>query len=128
MFEQFKKLWREAKQKSDAEWAKDHTIHMMMSEPECQRHEIDPEISALIEEMNRVGIHTACSCQGHDGGDAYVSIHLGDGTAYEYRKDIFGQGQDELVLKWKLFKPVPGCNGTIMVVDEAGTLLKERRG
>ncbi len=98
MFERFKKIWREAKQKSDAEWDKEHTIYMA---PECQRREIDPEISALIAEMNRVGIHTACSCQGHDGGDAYVSIHLGDGTSYEYRKDIFGPGQDELVLKWR---------------------------
>lgn len=62
---------------------------------------IDTEIAALVAEMNRVGIHTTCSCQGHDGSEAYVSIRLDEGTTYEHRKDIFGLGQDELVLKWR---------------------------
>jgi hypothetical protein len=62
--------------------------------------DIDTRIAALVAEMNRVGIHTTCSCQGHDGGEAYVGIRLGEGTTYEYRKDIFGPGQDELTLRW----------------------------
>ncbi|MFH0904509.1 MAG: hypothetical protein V1854_04895 [Methanobacteriota archaeon] len=36
---------------------------------------IDKEIAALVAEMNRVGIHTTCSCQGDVGQDgAYISI------------------------------------------------------
>jgi len=62
---------------------------------------IDKEIAALVAEMNRVGIKTTCSCQGHDNGEAYVSIRLGEGTTYLHRKDIFGPGQDELTLKWR---------------------------
>jgi hypothetical protein len=74
---------------------------------------IDTEIAALVAEMNRVGIRTACSCQ-TDGGEAYVCIRLGEGTTYEHRKDIFGPGQDELVLRWKLkSKPAPACASDI---------------
>jgi hypothetical protein len=62
---------------------------------------IDTEIASLVAEMNRVGIHTTCSCQGHEGSEAYVSIRLGEGTTYEHRKDIFGPGQDELTLRWR---------------------------
>lgn len=61
---------------------------------------IDDEIAPLIAEMNRVGIHTTCLCQGHDG-EAYVAIRLGEGTTYEHHKDIFGPSKDELVLRWR---------------------------
>ncbi len=70
------------------------------------------EIASLVAEMNHVGIHTTCSCQGH--GEAYVSIRLGEGTTYEHRKDIFGPGQDELVLRWKRkSNPAPACASDI---------------
>ena len=62
---------------------------------------IDTEIAALIAEMNRVGIETTCSCQGHEDGEAYISIRLGEGTTYNHRKDVFGPGQDELTLRWR---------------------------
>ncbi len=63
---------------------------------------IDKEIAVLVAEMNRVGIKTTCSCQGHDGGESYVSIRLGEGTTYIHRKDIFGRpGLDELTLRWR---------------------------
>jgi hypothetical protein len=113
MFERLKKLWQEAKQKAADEWDKEHTVFMPPAVFE-NTHEtmavdlslspnvkdIDTEIAVLVAEMNRVGIHTTCSCQGHDGGEAYISIRLGEGTTYEHRKDIFGPGQDELTLKW----------------------------
>ncbi|MFH0903750.1 MAG: hypothetical protein V1854_00995 [Methanobacteriota archaeon] len=114
MFEKLKKLWQECKDRVDAE----HTIEMTESTPVDLSGDastpIDTEIAALVAEMNRVGIHTTCSCQGHDGGKAYVSIRLGESTTYEYRKDIFGPGQDELVLIWKRkSKPAPACASDI---------------
>ena len=58
---------------------------------------IDREIAALVGEMNRVGIHTTCSCQGHVGQDgAYISIKVGEGTTYDYRDDT-----KELTLRWR---------------------------
>jgi len=58
---------------------------------------IDKEIAALVGEMNRVGIHTTCSCQGNVGQDgAYISIHVGEGTTYDYRDDT-----KELTLRWR---------------------------
>jgi len=97
MFEGLKKLWKEAKQK--AEDTDDSVIRMNISVDEPTP--IDIEIAVLVAEMNRVGIETVCSCQGHDDGEAYVSIRLGEGTTYNHRKDIFGPGQDELTLKWR---------------------------
>jgi len=61
----------------------------------------DIEIATLIYEMNRVGIRTGCSCQGHNGKDAYISIILEKDTTYEYRKDGFCPGRDELILRWR---------------------------
>jgi len=105
MFERLKKLWQEAKDTVDAE----HTIKMIpvfenkheTTPVDLSETPIDTEIAALVTEMNRVGIHTTCSCQDHGGGEAYVSIRLDEGTTYEHRKDIFGPGQDELVLRWR---------------------------
>ncbi len=126
MFEGLKKRWNEAYQqaKKDYEAAKDNDIIRMPPAVFENGHEttpvnlnpapcsspsfgdeppgtpIDTEITALVAEMNRVGIHTTCSCQGHDG-EAYIGIRLGDGTSYKHRKDIFGPGQDELTLRWR---------------------------
>lgn len=62
---------------------------------------MDKQISILVAEMNKVGIKTTCSCQGHEGGEAYIAFRLDDGTRYSHRKDIFGLGQDELVIYWR---------------------------
>ncbi len=120
MFEGIKKRWQEVK-----EFAKDDGVIRMSSPAFQNEHEttpvdlnpapcsppsfgdetpgtpIDTQIAALVAEMNRVGIHTTCSCQGHEGGEAYVSIRLVEGTTYEHRKDIFGPGQDELTIRWR---------------------------
>ena len=107
MFERLKKLWQMCKDKVD----EDHTIKMTpvfenthetaTVDLSTNVKDIDTEIAVLVAEMNLVGIHTTCSCQGPDSGEAYVSIRLGEGTTYEHRKDIFGPGQDELVLRWR---------------------------
>lgn len=118
MFKSLKKLWKES-----VDFVKDDgVIHMDINiqndhettpmdmpcrppsfggdeTPQCTA--IDTEIATLVAEMNRVGIHTTCSCQGHDNGEAYVSIRLDDGTSYEHRKDVFGPGQDELTIRWR---------------------------
>ena len=62
----------------------------------------DTEIASLIYEMNRVGIRTGCSCQGHNREDAYISICLDKDITYKYRKDGFGIGRDELIIRWKI--------------------------
>lgn len=127
MFERLKKIWHEAKiyaeemddrvikmppavfenehetvqvnlsQKSE----RDTCLQLSFGGDEHSGTHIDTEIAALVAEMNKVGIHTTCSCQGHNEDEAYIGIRLGEGTSYSYRKDIFGPGQDELTLRWK---------------------------
>lgn len=98
MFKGLKKIWQQVKKnvKEAKEFAKDDGVIRMppavfenehetvpvdlnptpCSPPsfgdECPGTSIDTEIAALVAEMNRVGIHTTCSCQGHDGGEAYI--------------------------------------------------------
>ncbi len=122
MFERWRKAWQQAKKNvEEAEKAKDDgVIRMTAVFGNEQQHEttmvdfgdeysgttpIDTEIAALVSEMNRVGIHTTCSCQ-DDDGEAYVSIRLGEGTTYKHRKDIFGPDQDELVIRWRRLRKV----------------------
>jgi len=115
MFEGLKKLWQQARKKAEEvkEFAEDdnriikmppavfghehETMPVDLSPGNEQGTPIDKEIAALVGEMNRVGIHTTCSCQGEVGQDgAYISIHVGEGTTYDYRDDT-----KELTLRWR---------------------------
>lgn len=71
---------------------KDDVVKMVV----CGRSDIDSEIANLITEMNRVGIRTTCSCQGHNGQPAYICIQLSEKVTYKYREDL-----NELVIIWK---------------------------
>lgn len=37
---------------------------------------IDPDIRILIHELNRIGLKTKWSCQGHEGQSPYITFHL----------------------------------------------------
>ena len=63
---------------------------------------IDPEIAPLITELNRMGLVTTHSCQGHleDGWSAYVTFALDEIRECEVMVGV-SDGKPRLTIYWE---------------------------